>query len=82
MKGYLGNKVETFTAGSIQFAYCNWECLTTDHEVLETVSGMHISLTSELPIQRAIQYNFNPQERKYIEQEINNLLKKGGAHCE
>ena len=41
-KEYLRNKHEAFQAGQIKTKLANWEKLTSDPEVIETVTGMKI----------------------------------------
>lgn len=50
--------------------------LTFDMEVIDTISGMPINTTSNLPIIKKCQYAFNEKEDAFIESEIQNLLKK------
>ena len=45
-------------------------------EVIDTISGMPINTTSNLPIIKKRQYTFNEKEDAFIESEIQNLLKK------
>ena len=54
-----------------------WKKLTSDMEVISTVSGMLINIALNLPIINTYQYHFNDKEGGFIESEIQNLLKKG-----
>ena len=53
-----------------------WKELTFDIEVISTVLGMPINITSNFPIFNKYQYPFNIKEDAFIESEIQSLLKK------
>ena len=56
--------------------YTEWSALTLDAEVLQTVKGMHINITTSLPSTNSFQYSFNELETEFVRQEIQNLLGK------
>ena len=63
--------------GCIKLYLHIWKKLTSDMEVISTVSGMLINIALNLPIINTYQYHFNDKEGGFIESEIQNLLKKG-----
>ena len=63
-------------AGCVKFAYKNWAQLTSDPEILETISGMPISLIGALPPSCSVEYPFGKTETEFIAQEIVRLLHK------
>ena len=63
--------------GCIKLYLHIWKKLTSDMEVISTVSGMLINIALNLPIINTYQYHFNDKEGDFIESEIQNLLKKG-----
>ena len=77
LKEYLRNKHEAFQAGQIKTKLANWEKLTSDPEVLETVTGMKINF-DERPetCRQNMQRRFSEMENKAIDEEITKLLKK------
>ena len=77
LKEYLRNKHEAFQAGQITTKLANWEKLTSDPEVLETVTGMKINF-DERPetCRQNLQRRFSETENKATDEEVTNLLKK------
>ena len=79
IKPYLTSKVEMFKAGAISNYLPVWEELTSDFEVLATVSGLPIefdstpSVSGHLPARNS----FSSEEHTFIGKEINSLLRKG-----
>ena len=76
MKQFLANKFASFRGGCLKDLFHQWQLITTDTEVLETVSGMYIDNSSELPNGNIYQYNFSSEETNFVREEIQNLLKK------
>lgn len=74
---YLTDKVKSFKAGCIADKIMVWSSLTTDTEILSTVSGLPLEFESR-PDQQfyASKQNFTSEESKFIGTEINNLLQK------
>ena len=70
------DKVEKFQGGSVKAHISQWECLTSDPEILEMVSGMPISVTSQLSPLNICQYPLRKKETDFIKEELQNLLKK------
>ena len=52
--------------------------MTSDKEVLETVSDMPIAMTSDISHRQCFQYPFNKTESKCLEEELHSLLNKKG----
>ena len=77
IKAHLKISVGKFQGGSIKLHLHKWKELTSDMEVISTVSGMLINIALNLPIINTYQYHFNDKEGGFIESEIQNLLKKG-----
>ena len=76
IKQHLEEKVKLFRAGCLSQCYTEWSALTSDAEVLQTVRGMHINITTSLPSTNSFQYSFNELETEFVRQEIQNLLGK------
>ena len=72
---YLRIKVENFKAGVIGKHQAEWEEITGDQEILQTVRGMKIPLT-DIP-QSEQPYPEFKKGMSFIDQEIHSLLKKG-----
>ena len=75
---YFENKVANFKAGQLNISYSAWKELTSDPEILETVSGQRIEF-DQPPVQlnSPVQPNYSCQQGQFIDSEIQNLLKKG-----
>ena len=71
------DKVKSFKAGCLRNHLKEWEKLTSDPEVLQTISGMPIILLGDLPESQLFQYSLGKEEAHFVEQEIANLCKKG-----
>ena len=74
---YLTDKVKSFKAGCIADKIMVWSSLTTDTEILSTVSGLPLEFESR-PDQQfyANKQNFTSEESKFIDTEIYSLLQK------
>ena len=48
--------------------------LTSDAEVLQTVKGIHINITSSLPNTNSFHYSFNEVETEFVRQEIIEII--------
>ena len=75
---YFEHKVANFKAGQLSTSYFAWKELTSDPEILETVSGQRIEFNQN-PVQLnlPVQPNYSCQQGQFIDSEIQNLLKKG-----
>ncbi len=74
---YLTDKVKNFKAGCIAEKLMVWSSLTTDTEILSTVSGLPLEFESIQNQQiYASTQSFSSEESKFIGTEINNLLQK------
>ena len=72
----LQEKVLLFRGGCIKSCFARWADITSDTEILETVSGLPIHLTGDIPESRAFQYPFGLEEHNFICAEIKRLLEK------
>ena len=66
-----------FKGGFIKLYLHKWKELTSNMEVIDTVLGMPINITTNLPIINKYQYPFNDKEGAFAEFKIRNLFKKG-----
>ena len=73
----LRTRVKFFRGGCIRNHYEKWVELTSDPEILETVSGMSIDLVEDVPSTGTFQYPFGVEESLFIQKEIQRLLEKG-----
>ena len=75
---YFENKVANFKAGQLNIFYSAWKELTSDPEILETVSDQRIEFYQP-PVQlnSPVQPYYSCQQGQFIDSEIQNLLKKG-----
>ncbi len=69
-------EVERFRGGCIRDYFHRWAEITSDYEVLETVSGLPIKLEDKLPNSNSFQYPFGADEHEFVVGEIDRLLKK------
>ena len=76
IKQHLEEKVKLFRAGCFSQSDTKWSALTSDAEVLQTVKGMHINITSSISSTNPFQYSFNEVKTEFVRQEIQNLLGK------
>ena len=70
-----------FEAGKLKHHRRQWSEITSDTEILQTISGCRIEFEEEVPpIQTNMKRNFqfNMQESKIIDNEIEELLSKKG----
>ena len=76
MVEYLNNRADSFQAG--QIVHSEWQKITSDAEVLQTVCGEEIEFSS-LPQKTKApkENNFSIPEQLAVEQEIKKLLNKG-----
>ena len=77
IKAHLKISIDKFQGGCIKFFLYKWKELTSDMEVIGTVSGMSINIASNLSTINKYQYSFNDKDDSFIGSEIQNLLKKG-----
>ena len=72
--------IQTVMAGQLYHFYKNWEILTKDRWILETVRGYQINFLSE-PTQcwRPHPPQFNLSQTRLIQQEVEELQKKGAV---
>lgn len=72
-------QTSSFVAGRIKHYLPNWKRLTSDQNILNIVKGLNIEFETP-PRQTFIpkQYALSTTEEKVVQQEIANLLMKGG----
>ena len=68
LKQFLEQKVKKFKAGSIRSWFEKWKLITSDPEVLQTVSGM--------PINQSFQYPLKQSGVTFTEKDLESLLLK------
>ena len=75
----MSQKVHNFRAGNVRAYLPAWKSLTSDNEILTTVSGLKIDIPEDTPtnITRSFQHNFNVKENLFISNEFVKLLAKG-----
>jgi hypothetical protein len=75
---YLENKVKMFKAGNLAAYVKEWQALTSDPEIMETLTGQRIELF-EIPVQSKTLMNvkFTEAQTKLVDHEIEKLLNKG-----
>ena len=75
---YLQCQVSSFQAGRIAQYLDAWEKITSDSEILTTVSGEMISFTS-IPVQTTIPFQpeWKGSKNQFIDNEILSLINKG-----
>ena len=83
----LQNTPDNFEGGKLRHYVENWELLTTDPWVLNTVSGSKIDFESSTEdVRRPNPIRFNRQEAIFVDQEVNKLASQNiiqkVEHCE
>ena len=78
LREYLNKKIQLFKGGQLKSYYSEWEKLTSDSEILNTVSGLSIDFVNE-PFQYKCPkpYSLSIFEQSVIDSEISKLLSKG-----
>ena len=71
----LEQHIELFQAGRTKSCLPIWRSLTSDREILTTVSGLPIDLEEEIPLELRI-YSCSQAQQDIIDNEIQKLLKK------
>ena len=79
IRKYWEKQVLLHKAGRIKLHYMQWCSLTSDMEVIETVTGMPIDILGNLDNARrtSFQYPFGKEEHNFVKVEIERLLRKG-----
>lgn len=72
----LHRKVRSFEGGCIKSKFHEWCKLTSDAEILNTVSGLSIELCGDLPDTTPVQYPLGSEQHEFVMQEITRLLDK------
>jgi len=76
LKYYLRRKICKFEAGLLKHHFNQWKSITTDIEVIQTITGLPIPIT-ELPQTPYKSYPVDLKRKQFIDEEIKTLLKKG-----
>ena len=75
---YLKTKVQSFRGGQLSLFRHKWEKLTTDANILQTISGDCIKFISNPPTQVSYPSNSIPRDHaSLVDREIKSLLDKG-----
>ena len=73
VKKYLQGRVKSFQGETLKFHLKQWEELTSNREVLTTVSGVDIEITDNLPAMKLYQYSVIV-ETKHEPRQFNSLI--------
>ena len=67
-----------FEGGRIKHFLDQWKQITTDNEILKIVNGIELEFKDDMQVRRKIpkQCNFNEEEKRAIDAEVNKLLAK------
>ena len=71
----MKRRVESFEGGSLRHHYKEWENITSDKEILQTVSGLRIELR-DIPEHQSGNFPQDVKSEDLITEEIEKLLKK------
>lgn len=75
---YFQGRTQTFKAGSLAACSHLWQEMTSDPEVLETVTGQYIEFdTRPMQVKPLMQPNLSEIQTESVDLEITQLLKKG-----
>ena len=78
IKSYFDTRVVNFQAGTLKYFTSEWESITTDVEVLSTVSGLPLEFLETTPGFGGNYENFfSADEHQFVLEEVSKLLKKG-----
>lgn len=73
----LREEVRLAKGGAIRSRILNWRKLTSDPEVLESVTGLPIELVDQIPAKGSYQHFLKAEELTFLRDEIQRLLHKG-----
>ena len=76
LKSHQTDKLKTFMAGCLKQHNASWEALTSDSEVLSTVSGLPVEFET-IPHLPQRPNRFATAEQQIIDQNIEKLMRKG-----
>ena len=72
----LAHKVEAFQAGAISNYFSEWQKLTSDFEVLNSVSGLSLDFVETTTFHgNSFETHFSRHEHVFIQNEISRLFK-------
>ena len=67
-------------AGRLALFYDEWQNITSDKEILQMVSGLHLPLLHEPSQETVVTYPFSTEENLNIGKEMQKLMCKGVVH--
>ena len=78
LKAYLASRSKNFKAGQLSNCYEEWKQITSDEDILATISGGKIEFMSYPPIQHSTPCSnaLQKDQLSLVEQEIRSLLEK------
>ena len=78
LKVYLASRAKNFKAGQLSNCYEEWKQITSDEDILATISGEKIEFMGHPPVQHSTPYSNALQQDQLclVEQEIKSLLEK------
>ena len=76
---YLDNKLQLFKARQIKYYYYKWVNLTSNLEVLTTLTGLKLKFIDSSPPQQQSKHEakFSEEQEKFVSEEITRLLDEG-----
>ena len=76
---YFLYRADKFSAGALKWRLSVWQQITSDLEVLTTVSGLHIDFLDDIAAVQPVNVfqQFSPKEETFVSNEITKLLQKG-----
>ena len=80
---YHKNRAFQVKAGCIANQIPEWEKITSDPEILSTVSGLPLNFSEEIDYKSSVTPSkFSPKEELFLLVHIKNLLRKGVKECQ
>ena len=80
---YHKNRAFQVKAGCIANQISEWEKITSDPEILSTVSGLPLNFSEEIDYKSSVTPSkFSPKEELFLLVHIKNLLRKGVKECQ
>ena len=62
---YFNERIQTFYAGNRAFHNLQWQALTSDAEILETVSGEKVEFQILIPVRKGIKVMLTSQRLNF-----------------
>ena len=74
----LHYRANNFRAGSLTHYIANWECLTSDREIIPIIKyGLKLKIVDYIHPREGIQYHHSQKEHQVIDRELPKMLQKG-----